>query len=500
MDYLDPRKRRFYNIRLVVGYCLIAVVIALGTLIIVYGANGYGINTKTGQIVQNALLFTDSIPGGAQIYLNGQSQNTTTSARLVLPSGKYTLNLKKDGYRDWTRQFTLNELSVARYVYPFLFPIKPVSTNLKPYQSAPGIYTESPDRRWLFIQVNETSTQSPAFDVYDTTTLDQPTPVVEQLSIPPAILTDYSATSAFKVVEWSSDNDHVLLQHNFSGGNEFLVFSRAHPDESFNINRLFNTSPSQVSLYDKKADQLYVYKQPDATLQRANVGAKTLGPVLIKHVLAYKPYGRDLVTFITDNSEPVGKVGGRIWDNGQTYKLNEFKAGTTYLIDAAKFQGRFYYIVGSDTEDHISIYKDPLSGIKNPAFGKAVALLALHNPGTQKVSFSDNARFIELENGQSFSVYDIETDSVYQYSLAQPLAGIMVWMDGHRLMGVSGGKVLVMDYDGTNIQQLTPSSLDSGPLFSRDFKHMLTIAASSSDSSIVLQNIDLRAGNDLPKR
>jgi hypothetical protein len=221
--------------------------------------------------------------------------------------------------------------------------------------------------------------------------------------------------------------------------------------------------------------------------------------VLIKHVLAYKAYGRDLVTYITNNAEPEGKVSGRIWNNGQNYKLNEFKAGTTYLIDAAQFQGRFYYIVGSDTEDHLNIYKDPLSSLKNPAFGKAIALLALHNPGTQKVSFSDNARFIELENGQSFSVYDIETDSVYQYTLAQPLAGIMDWMDGHRLMGVSDGKVLIVDYDGTNVQQLTNTSLASGPLFSRDYKHMLTIAASSPDSSIFLQDIDMRAGSDLPQ-
>jgi hypothetical protein len=120
MDYLDPRKRRAYHIRLIVGYILVAFVIILGSVIIMYGANGYGINTKTGQIVQNGLLFTDSTPGGAKIYLNGQDRNTATPARLVLAAGNYTLTLKKDGYRDWSRTFPLNEQSVARYIYVYV--------------------------------------------------------------------------------------------------------------------------------------------------------------------------------------------------------------------------------------------------------------------------------------------------------------------------------------------------------------------------------------------
>lgn len=141
MDYLDPRKRRAHNIRLIVGYVLVGIVIGLATYIIDAGANGYGLNVKTGQIIQNALLFTDSKPGGAEIWLNGQDRNAKTSARLILPAGNYTLTLKKDGYRDWSRKFVLSEQSVGRYVYPFLFPVKPVITNLKSYQSLPGLVT-----------------------------------------------------------------------------------------------------------------------------------------------------------------------------------------------------------------------------------------------------------------------------------------------------------------------------------------------------------------------
>jgi hypothetical protein len=114
MDFLDPRRKRFNLLQLFAGYILVAIAIGLGTIILVYAAYGYSVNTKNGNIVENGLLFVDSQPGGAKIYLNNKSINSNTSARLVLPAGDYSLKLARDGYRDWTRKFTLDEHSVAR--------------------------------------------------------------------------------------------------------------------------------------------------------------------------------------------------------------------------------------------------------------------------------------------------------------------------------------------------------------------------------------------------
>lgn len=499
MDFLDPKKRRAFHIRLIIGYILVAVVIGLGTVIIVYGANGYGINTKTGQIVQNGLFFADSKPGGAQIYLNGQDRRTTTSARLILPAGNYSLTLKKSGYRSWSRDFTLSEQSIARYVYPLLFPDKPLISNLKTYDSLPGLITQSPDQKWLLLQTN-TAAKSPVFDVYDTSTLDQPAPAVTSLSLPPSIINNYSAASKLTEVEWSSDNTRLLLRHDFSGGSEFIIIDRSRPEQSVNINSLLGVTPSQVSLRDKKTDQLYIFNQPEQSLQLADIGAKTIAPAFLKDVLAYKGYGKGLVTYITNSGQPADRVAARIWDNGQTYKLNEFSAGRIYLIDAAQFQGSFYYAAGSDTSGRINIYKDPINGIKNSAAAKALPLIALQNPGASKLKFSNNARFIGTQAGQNFAVYDIETQTAFQYSLSDVLEGDMSWMDGHRLIGRSAGNILVMDYDGINKQIVAPTLLNQGGFFSRDYNHLLSISPSDDGLKVVLKNIDMRAGPDLPRR
>ena len=164
MDFLDPRKRQAHKARLIIGYILVAMAIGLSTVILVYAAYGYGFNTKTGQIIQNGLLFVSSHPTKASIYINGAYQNSSTNNRLVLQAGSYNLDLKKTGYRDWQRKVVLDELSVDRFDYPFLFPTKPVAANLKTYSTAPPLFTETPNQHWLLSQISANSTAGTDFD------------------------------------------------------------------------------------------------------------------------------------------------------------------------------------------------------------------------------------------------------------------------------------------------------------------------------------------------
>ena len=494
MDFLDPRKRRQHNIRLAIGYGLTAIAIGLTSIILVYGAYGYGINTKTGELIQNGLLFVDSKPAGASIYLNGRLQGNATSARLVLPSGNYDLTIKKTDYRDWSRKFTLNEHSIARYTYPFLFPAKLASQNLKVYSTGPQIITQSPDKHWLLVQTPSVDPKNIVLDMYDTGKLDQSP---SQLVLPAALLNGSGPQDSLSAVEWASDNNHLLLKHSYQGGNEFIIFNRSDPAASLNVSQVFGVAATQMSLRNKKVDQLYIYKQDDNSLSLGDVAKGSLQP-LLSDVLAYRGYGSDLLSYVTAQKVAAGQVMARIWENGKTYPLYTFAAGNKYFLGAAQYQGHWYYVAGSDSADRINIYKDPLSGIKDPATAKAIPLIALPDSGVGSLSFSDNSRFIGVQAGQKFGVYDIETQSRYQYTLAAPISGEMHWMDGYRLVGLSGGSILAMDYDTTNQQSLVPALSGDSAFFDKNYNQMLDLA--SVDGGVALQRTDLRAGADLPKQ
>lgn len=496
MDFLDPHKRRQSHIRLIIGYVLVGIAILLATVILVYAAYGYSINPKTGNVVQNGLLFVGSQPSGANIYLNGTSRNSTTSARLVLAAGNYTLKLTKTGYRDWQRNIVLSEQSIDRFVYPFLFPTKPRVTPIKPYSAAPSLITETPDRHWLLVEALNSDPATVSFDEFDTTKLDQAS---QPITLPSDLLTSPDQPgSVLTEVAWSTDNVHLLLKHDYQGGSEFVVLDRTSPTDSFNVNKTLGINPTQVVLRNEKVDQLYVYDGSAQTLSVADTTKDVVDPAFLTHVLAFKGYGTSLLTYVTDNKMPAGQAQARIWDNGQTYALNSFPVGDHYLIDAAQYQGDWFYAAGSSSADHVNLYKNPLDSLQNSSIGKAEAFISLRVNNASKIGFSTNTRFIEVESGQQFGVYDFETDTRFQYTLQAALVGPLQWMDGHRLMGESAGKFFVMDYDGINQQLLTPTNFAEGGFFSSDYNHLLTTAPASDGSSVSLENIDMRAGADLP--
>lgn len=494
MDFLDPRKKRNHKIRLIVGYFLMSMVIGLATVILVYGAYGYGINTKTGQIIQNGLLFVDSKPGGANITLNNKLQSGKTSARLVLAAGNYDLRIDKEGYRSWQRNFVLDEHTISRYVYPFLFPGKPLTIPLKNYPALPSIITESPDRRWLLVQSPDSTLGNLVFDQFDTSELAKPPEII---TLPRSVVTP-AESSTYKVVEWSTNNNHLLLEHSFPGGNEFIIFNRDEPATSFNINKLFKTDPSKVFLKNKKIDQFYLYSKEGGTVQIADTGQAKLGSAILRNVIAFKPYGNNIINYVTNVGAPAGKVAAKIWDDAKIYPLYTFNAGQNYLVDTAQFQGHWYYVAGSDTTDRVNIFKDPIDNIKNPQLAKALPLISLSQLGATKLSFSDNARFIGIQSGQNFAVYDLETKEDYQYTVNVPLTTSLEWMDGHRWIGQSNGQVFVSDYDNKNQQLLTSTIYEKGAFFSRDYNQMITLTPVNGSSGVALTRVDLRAGTDLP--
>ncbi|OGL36117.1 hypothetical protein A3F38_02750 [Candidatus Saccharibacteria bacterium RIFCSPHIGHO2_12_FULL_48_21] len=496
MDYLDPQKRRTHRTRLLIGYGLTALVVALGTVILVYDAYGYGI-TRGGNIIQNGLLFVDSRPSGAKIYLNGKYQDSQTSSRLIMPASAYQLTLKKDGYRDWSRRFNLAEHSISRYVYPLLVPSQLKPQVEKKYSGSPGLVTQTPSRQFLLVGQPRAANGGFIFDEFDLGDLKkEPTPRV----LPNNLLTaDKQGGDQLVDIEWSTDNRHVLLRHDFLGGNEFIVFDRSDPPSSFNINQMFKLSPTLVNLRNKKIDQVYIYLSSGGSLQVGDTRDGQLAKPFLQGVLAYKPFGSSLLSYITAEDAPAGQLIGRIWENGQDYKLNQFPRGELYLLDAAQFQGHWYYLAGSSGSNRVAIYKDPLNYLKDPTVEVAAPLAALRISGGQKASFSTNTRFIGIQASDRMAVYDLENKDTYAYQTKSSMAGLVRWMDGHRLLGLSGGTSAIYDYDGTNFQTLVPTTMPSSAFFDRNYERFLSLGMPGPDGTVELQATYMLAGSDLPK-
>lgn len=491
MDYLDNNKEYRQRILLFVGYLLIGLAVVIAALVLKYQADGYGVNKK-GDVIQNGLTFFSSHPTPADIYVNGRLSSVKTNTRLALPSGVYDIKLTRSGYYDWQRNIEVYGGDVQHYDYPFLFPKVLTSKKIQTYNQTPGLMTQSPDKRWVIVQAGENLAD---FTIYDIKDPDAP---IASFSLPANLISKSTGTESWLLAEWADDNQHVLLQHKYDSRSEFILVDRVEPQRSINLNTTLNASPTNISLNDKKYDKYYLYDSAAASLQKASLKNPTPVSVL-NHVLAYKTYSDDTVLYVSNQNTPTSKVTVRLLAGDKTYSIRTLSAGTSYNVDLTKYDGVMYIVVAAASDNRAYIYKDPIGQLSALPKQPPASAKVLRVDQVNFVSFSPTAQYIMAENGNKFAVYDIENEVGYSYTTKEPIDTPQTnasWMDGNRLLYISGGKLTVFDYDYINLHQLMSASSSYVPAFSPDYKFVYSIAPSNNAGQLDFTQTSLRIAAD----
>lgn len=485
MDFLDPAKKRQHQIKLYIGYFLIAIAIGLLSYLLILKSSGYDYDRKSGQIVRNGLVFISSKPVKADIYINGQVKDQT-SARLEIPAGKYEFVLKSKGYRDWKETINLEGGGVEQLAYPLLVPQKLTAKGIRQYEKSSALVTASRDRHWQLVLLPDSIS---SFDLFD---LTKPTGPPTRLNLPANLLTA-SGSHSFKAIEWAADNQHVLIQHNFQSGSEFVVVDREDPAKSFNLNRLANIAPSSVMLRNKKFDKLYAYIGSSKTLLSVDAATGQTTSIL-NNVIDYKGYGANTILYASDVSKEAGKYSVNIWDGQKTYLMGNFPPNTAYRLDMAEFDNQTYAAVAPVSANKLYMYKNPLKAMKSSIVPNPAFALKIDNP--QYVSFSTNSRFVSAQSGSSFAIYDLEESSRHSYTLEAKvgLEDKANWMDGHRLMLNVDGKINIFDFNQSNQQVLIAAVNSLTASFNPDFSALYSFAPGQTNGQYALTRASMVVG------
>lgn len=463
MEFLDPEEKRAKTRRIFSGYALAIVAVVSITTVLSFVLQGADLFSR--QIdVKNGLLFVDSKPVSADVYIDGQIKKRT-EARFVLPEDKYDLKLSQAGYRDWTKRVDVIGSKVRYHVYPKLIPndVRTVSKNN--YSDLPYIYTQSADRKWLIVSINKTQ---PVMHKYDLGNQDS---VPTTITVPSSVISAEDAKSAtFKEIEWASDSKNVLYKKTLGSKIEYILINIDKPDESVNISAKFKLNSSyELTLLDRKYDKYYVLNTATKTLQRANLKDGIQPQVVADGVVDYKYYGSDIVLYATVNGAEDGYYSVRISKDNSTYNLEPIVKSDDISLDVASYENDWYYAVGSDKQEYVGIYLNPIA-TQSVSNGFLKPQLKLRISAPKMVSFSDNARFIAAQSESDFAVYDAEVKRVYRYKspIKLPVGGAK-WMDGHRLRAAADGKEQIFEYDGNNLQATSAALDGSMTYYDRDY-------------------------------
>jgi hypothetical protein len=454
MDFINPQKRRYHKLRLIIGYILVTIMILLMALVLLYQARGYGFSK--GQIIQNGLVFMDSIPNPAYITLNGVLNGSTTNTRLTLPAGQYTIELTKSGYHPWIRVIDVDGGSVEYFDYPFLFPKTVTTTAVKQFSAQPGLLTESLDNHWLLVQ---DPTNQLNFFEYDLSNPSKMAASVVNLNLPVNLITTpTTGAQTWQLIAWANDNQHVLLEHTYQGGQEYILFDRLTPSDSINLTKTLNLDPTtQLSLFSDKYNQYYLYDT--ATEIVSSETLSSLQPTQVEtHVLAFNSYGSNTITYVTDQNAPSGEVNVDVLQAGVNYVIRQLTANSTYLLNSTQYAGNWYIAAAATTDNEVYVYENPMSDIANNPNVPLVPAYILKVIAPNYLNFSANSQFVVAEDGSAFAVYDAQNEKGYAYLLPTVIPNTQHanWMNGDQLYITTNNQVSVFDYDGTNQQSLQP--------------------------------------------
>lgn len=495
MEYLDPRSRRLHTIRLMIGYGLMTILIFTATMILVYRAYGFDVDRKTGQVIQNGLVYLDSAPDKASVYINGELQKNRTNTSFLLKEGNYTITLKRDGYRDWNKQIDLRGGDIYRINYPMFFQNDLSTKELTSVgRTDQAFYSQSPDRRWI---LSSTISRPLVYTQFDLKNLESNnTPVSSVLNFPNEVFTTSDEASIFEVIEWSNDNQHFLVKHSYGQTVEFVMLNRDRPETSFNINKLLGVNPVAITLLDKNFDKWVL---TDASGNLTIMDARKNLAQFAKSTTSYKTFNENIIVYSQKSPDGQGQAV-YIKQNDTTKLLTKIKTGTV-AVDITKYGDHFYVAVASSGDKKTYIYKDPWQRLlKNP--GMSIAPLAIFhskNSDFSGLSFSGNSRYAFVRDGQHFSTYDIEMDKSYSFNFGQKIDDNtkVRWMDGTRLLVLSNGVNYSVEYDGTNVQKLIPSISYKSLFFDRDYVTMYAFLPAKSDpATLEFNKSDIRYVQD----
>jgi len=480
MDYLDPKKKQTHKTRILFGYGLFAIAIALATVLLVYVANGYFIDRSTGYVIQNGLVYIDSKPGGAEVYLNGEKQRGQTDVRLVIPDGVYDIGLQREGYRNWQRSLVLEGGSLRRLTYARLIPDVLTPAPVASLRSNPAAVSQSIDKRWLVTSYADNPLNLTLID------LEQAAIGPVELVIPSSLVAD-PLGGEFEVVEWSDDNRNFLATYTVGASKEYLLVDRENPELAQNLNIVFADKALEFNLQDRKKDRFFTYSPVERVLSTASLKDGLRSGPLLSNVIDYTAFGNDWVLYVTD-SDKEGLVEVRFLRGDKDILLKHIRTADNYLLQLAKLGNAPIMGFSSPVENRAIIYNDPQAYLnKFPNSDIPVATTVLRAEDPLDLRISTDSSVIMVYGSKNFASHEFDADRSYTFKTNLPMDQVqeLRWLDGQHFLFSSGDAQVMMDFDGSNQYKLVNSIPRAGSYFSEDVGRMysFTPAVLGADGS-----------------
>jgi hypothetical protein len=313
---------------------LISFCIILGT-IIAY-ARGYRVDIQKGKVTSTGIIAISSTPQAAQVTVNGIARGVT-DLHLTLPSGKYLIEVKKEGYTSWKKEVVLKgELVVTADAT--LFPLNASLTPLTTIGISKVVSIDKTDKALLFVENGDL--EKDGIYVFDQTkrtfSLFPPLKMLAKKSLFPEDIKMSDVSVVF-----SPDFKQGIVQ--FKRAEDTISYLLTLDDEN---TQLFEVTSSQESL-EKAWDE----EKKIETLRLLEIFPKQLAKIASDsfHILSLAPDKSKILYEATQQITLPYVIQPRLVAANQTPEERSIKLNELYVYD--REEDRNYHISLSDTSE-----------------------------------------------------------------------------------------------------------------------------------------------------
>lgn len=365
---MQLRIRRMLYISFIVAFLIIAPIITLY-------ATGYSYSFKKNKIEKTGIIFIESEPKDAEVFINGEyKKNTPAKFRRVLPD-VYEVTVSKEGYHSWKKELRVesNLTTFANDIVLFknTLPINIVEGEI-------NIFTLSPDRTKLVYSVVKKATE----EVRLLNLKNGDDFLIEEINL--------SSYNDLVAQSWSSQN-HLLLNKIIGDFNNYLVVETGN----LSIIDIFDITRNNFAQV-KWGDDGNLYGLRRAVLHQVNLTDKTDSTVLSANITDFQIKNGDII-FIEKvaNESILNKTSLQIADQSQV-KIKLPSPSDFYFHNSAP---GFISLIDERNQD-LFILRDRI--FENKDIASSIVL----QDKAKKISWSDDRRHILFYNDFEISVFN----------------------------------------------------------------------------------------------
>lgn len=394
---------------------------------------GYRFDRKDLSFEQGGLLQFVTAPEGAQINLDGVKEDFRTPGKTTATAALHSVKLSLSGYKDWQKQVEVKPGTVLWLNYARLIPKKLSTTSVHSFDTVSSALA-SPNRRYIALQ---TSSEQPKLVI--ATVRNYKETEYQEITLP---ATSYAAAANgakhdFKLLEWNAGSRYILVYHAVNDVREYLRIDRERPENVVNISG-FHAGMTDVRFAETDGDTVYALQ--DGNLRTLDVNSTTARNI-VNNISAYQPGRGGVIAYSAEREGALEVVVKR--DNDEKV-VKTLAAGTSVKIDANNYFGDDYIALsyGNTAE----VFRDPLGE------ASLVKRFTIDAPSIEWMNFSENGRLLSTQNQGRMTVYDLELDTVFSYSIEhqQNITRPFQWLDNYYLWTDVDGSLRIFEYDGTN--------------------------------------------------